>query len=254
MKTKNKLTYLIGIIFLSLGLVSFNAFSAIGDDARDAEQKRAQEELARMLAEIPILEDKSADWNVEQATFDYIVPCNDDQRPYSAIVAQGTNRKDLLTVKTGETEFTYKYDVAIGYERMKEFCIVIAQPKSGLSTVINENDVSNEYRTWWLTTGYEDSSSLVPFRDDTDEVDATIDLLKLAKEALKKPTYIVVGNDLGTLTIKIVQELRERDELDLIKGFIDVDRKTGEFIRYDMEGSVWKSEGKSVTNPPIVNP
>jgi hypothetical protein len=27
-----------------------------------------------MLAEIPILEDKSADWNVEQATFDYIVP------------------------------------------------------------------------------------------------------------------------------------------------------------------------------------
>jgi hypothetical protein len=59
---------------------------------------------------------------------------------------------------------------------------------------------------------------------------------------------------LSIFNSKIVQELRERDELDLIKGFIDVDRKTGEFIRYDMEGSVWKSEGKSVTNPPIVNP
>jgi hypothetical protein len=31
---------------------------------------------------------------------------------------------------------------------MKEFCIVIAQPKSGLSTVIDENDISNEYRSF----------------------------------------------------------------------------------------------------------
>jgi hypothetical protein len=80
-----------------------------------------------------------------------------------------------------------------------------------------------------------------PIRDEDNEIAATIAVLKLAKKSLGKPTYLVMGNDLGVLTAKIIQKLGEDGEIDVIDGFIYVNRETGEFRRYNRDGSIWES-------------
>ena len=57
-----------------------------------------------------------------------------------------------------------------------------------------------------------------------------------------------MGNDLGVLTAKIIQKLGEDGEIDVIDGFIYVNRETGEFSRYNRDGSIWKSADN--TPPP----
>ena len=89
---------------------------------------------------------------------------------------------------------------------------------------------------------------MAPIRDEDNEIAATIAALKLAKEALGKPTYLVIGNDLGVLTAKIMGKLSDDGEIDVIDGFIYVNRETGEFSRYNRDGSIWKSADN--TPPP----
>ena len=70
--------------------------------------KEIREHQEKMLAKIPTLEDKSVDgWNTEMESFDYKVPCDATLAPYSAIIAQGTNRMDLLT-EDEDGEYTYE--------------------------------------------------------------------------------------------------------------------------------------------------
>jgi hypothetical protein len=187
---------------------------------------------------IPVLEDKSSDgWiasQVDQISFDYKLPCDPSLSPYSAIVVQGFERMDLLT-RNEDSE----RDVSIAYPRMAEFCVVIAMPKSGIVT--NEDYKAEKRRTWWLTEGTVDRYGYT-IRDEDEEIAATINLLKLAKQALGKPTYIVIGNDSGVLAEKVIMKLDETNEVNIIAGFIYVDKDTGEFTLYNSDQTKWESK------------
>ena len=236
------------LLMVLAGMFMSQSVSAdLSDDMREEMIKEFKEHQEKMLAKIPTLEDKSVDgWNAEMESFDYKLPCDATLAPYSAIIAQGTNRMDLLT-EDEDGEYTYERDVSIGYPRMEEFCIALAQPKSGLSTVENAQGEPEKWRTWWLSEEIElsdedwDPDNWAPIRDEDNEIAATIAVLKLAKKSLGKPTYLVMGNDLGVLTAKIIQKLGEDGEIDVIDGFIYVNRETGEFRRYNRDGSIWKS-------------
>ena len=212
--------------------------------AKQAEQARREEVERRAKLAIPELEVKApvagVEWVSKHKTFDYLLPCSTGI-PYAAIVTHGANRMDSLT-DNGEGELTHERDMAIGYPRMVDFCVAIAVPKSGLSTTYNEYDEAQEWRTWWMTEGVEDENG-VPVRDEEEEMQATIKLIKSAKGALRgTPVYLVIGNDLGKSAVKIFNKLGEDGEIDAIDGFIYVNRETGEFSRYDSDGTVWKSE------------
>ncbi|WP_174483663.1 hypothetical protein [methanotrophic endosymbiont of Bathymodiolus puteoserpentis (Logatchev)] len=208
-------------------------------------EKEAAAAEARRRAEImiPALEVKAPvagfEWVSKHKTFDYLLPCNTGI-PYAAIVAHGANRMDLLT-DNGEGEFNHERDMSIGYPRMAEFCIVIGVPKSGLSITYNDRNEPEEWRTWWLTEGVEDENG-IPVRDEDEEMQATINLLKLAKSALGGlPVYLVVGNDLGLFASKVIKKLGKDGESDVIDGFIYVNRDTGEFVKYGRDSTIWKS-------------
>ena len=48
----------------------------------------------------------------------------------------------------------------------------------------------------------------------------------------------LLGNDLGVLTAKIMGKLSDDGEIDVIDGFIYVNRDTGEFIIHGIDGSI----------------
>ena len=112
------------LLMVLAGMFMSQSVSAdLSDDLRKEMYEEMYEEMRqhtkKILATIPTLEDKSVDdWNTEMESFDYKVPC--DAAPYSAIIAQGTNRMDLLT-EDEDGEYTYERDVSIGYPRMEEF-------------------------------------------------------------------------------------------------------------------------------------
>lgn len=207
-----------------------------------AQIKAAAETARRLQLAIPVLEAKGmvagVGWVTDEATFDYVLPC-DTEAPYAAILAHGANRMDLLE-ENDNGEFVHDRDMSIGAERMADFCVAIGAPKSGLSTTYNEDDESQEWRTWWMTEGVEDENG-VPVRDEAEEIQATIDLIKLAKEALNAPVYIVIGNDLGKFASKVISQMGANGEFDSIDGFISVDRKTGEFTIHGKNGVLWHS-------------
>jgi hypothetical protein len=178
------------------------------------------------------------EWKTEYSSLDYILPCETSDIPYSAIVAHGANHMDLLTESPDGT-FSYRYDISRAYPRMFEFCVAIATPKSGLSTVYNESDEAEKWRTWWSTPGVKGADG-IPVRDEKEEVAMAIGLLKLARSELHKPVYLVIGNDLGGMSVRITQLLYDNGEIDVIDGIIVVNG--GEYSIYDRDGSVWRSE------------
>ncbi|SCN47234.1 hypothetical protein BAZMOX_165345_0 [methanotrophic endosymbiont of Bathymodiolus azoricus (Menez Gwen)] len=207
-----------------------------------AKKGEAEAERRAELA-IPVLEVKPPvagfEWITDQVGFDYLKPC-DTGIPYAAIVAHGANHMDSLT-DNGKGEFVHERDMNIGYPRMAEFCVIIEVPKSGLSTTFTEDNEKEEWRTWWVTNGVEDENG-IPVRDEDEEIQATINQLKLSKSALGGiPVYLVIGNDLGKFTSNIIYKLGNAGEIDVIDGFIYVNRDTGEFIIHGIDGSIWKS-------------
>jgi hypothetical protein len=218
------------------------AAEAVAKVAAKAAAKAAAEAARRFQLAIPVLEAKGmvagVEWVTDEATFDYVLPC-DTEAPYAAILAHGANRMDLLQ-ENDNGELVHDRDMSIGAERMADFCVAIGAPKSGLSTTYNEDDESQEWRTWWMTEGVEDENG-VPVRDEAEEIQATIDLIKLAKEALNSPVYIVIGNDLGKFATKVISKLGADGDFDYIDGFISVDRETGEFTIHGKNGALWNS-------------
>jgi hypothetical protein len=227
----------------------FNRKLQVKREKEAAEAKAAAEAKRRAEIMIPVLEVKQPvagfEWVTDQATFDYLKPCNTGI-PYAAIVAHGANHMDSLT-DNGKGEFNHERDMSIGYPRMAEFCIAIGVPKSGLSTTYNDRNEPEEWRTWWMTEGVEDENG-IPVRDEDEEMQATINLLKLAKSALGGlPVYLVIGNDLGLFASKVIKKLGKDGESDVIDGFIYVNRDTGEFVKYGRDSTIWKS---SENTPP----
>ena len=98
-----------------------------------------------------------------------------------------------------------------------------------------------------MTEGVEDENG-IPVRDEDEEIKATIDLLKLARSVLGElPVYLVIGNDLGFFASKVITNLGEDGESDVIDGFIYVNRDTGEFVKRGRDSTIWKS---SENTPP----
>ena len=219
--------------FKSLPLLLLPLLSAQANAETEAERR------ARLA--IPVLEVKAPvsghQWNAG-SSFDYILPCEKSDTPYSAIVAHGANHMDLLKQSVNGT-FTYRYDVSRAYPRMFEFCVAVATPKSGLSTIYNESDEAQKWRTWFMTKGVKGADG-IPVRDEKEEIEAIIKLIKLAGDSLRKPVYLVLGNDLGEHAVRVSQLLSDEDKMDIIDGIIVVDGE--EYTFHDRDGSVWRSE------------
>jgi hypothetical protein len=62
-----------------------------------------------------------------------------------------------------------------------------------------------------MTEGVEDEDG-IPVRDENDEIEATIALIKLAKSAVGIPIYLVMGNDLGESAVKVLDRLNADSE------------------------------------------
>ena len=203
------------------------------------------EDERRARLAIPVLEVKAPvaghEWKTNFSTFDYVKPCT--AMAYAAIVAHGVNRSDLLT-NNGDGSFSHIYDINRGYARMAEFCVVIAAPKSGLSTTFDEFGEPVRWRNWWLTAGATGADG-IPVRQEDKEIEATIKLMKLAKKELNKPVYLVIGNDSGNMSVRITQLLYDNGEIDAIDGIIVVNG--GEYSIYHRDGSVWRSEDNTAT-------
>jgi hypothetical protein len=64
-----------------------------------AQANAETEEERRARLAIPVLEVKAPvsglKWKTEYSSFDYILPCEPSDTPYSAIVAHGANHMDL---------------------------------------------------------------------------------------------------------------------------------------------------------------
>jgi hypothetical protein len=218
--------------------------AAAAEKARQAAVAEAQRRAEIM---IPVLEVKApiadVEWTTDQSTFDYIKTCT--TMPFVAVITHGANHMDLL-VEDDEGELVHERDMNIGYSRLADFCAVIAAPKSGLSTTYNEHDEAQDWRTWWMTEGVEDEDG-IPVRDENAEVAATIALINLAKTAVGKPIYLVIGNDLGASAAMVLDKMTNDGEANLVDGFIRVHRDTGEFTTYHRDGTIWESKDNPVS-------
>ena len=196
---------------------------------------------------IPELEVKApvagVEWVTSEATFDYVKPCAAIN--YIAIVSNIANHKDLL-VENSQGERTYWRDTTVAYSRMADYCITIGAPKTGTSTTYDENNNQQHWRNWWMTTGIEDAIG-IPVRYEDDEIEATIALVKLAVTATARPVYLVMSNDLGESSAKVLNRLMDDGEDKLVSGFIQIDYKTGEFTTYHRDGTIWLSKDNPVS-------
>jgi hypothetical protein len=70
-----------------------------------------------------------------------------------------------------------------------------------------------------MTKGVEPDDSYIPVRDEKEEIAAIIELIGIANEAVKKPVFLAIGNDLGVLTSKVISALEEEEKITAIAGF-----------------------------------
>ena len=164
-------------------------------------------------------------WQTDDNRYDYIKPCP-DVTPYVAIVVQGVNRRDVLE-KNATGGLAYYGDVSIGYSKLISNCAMLIAPKSGLITTVNSNNEPRQWRTWWLTGG-------LPIKDEDKELEALIQVvLDIDGELDGVPIYLVIGNDYGTLTEKVMEELSVMRLSSTIDGFIHINRHDGKATKYN---------------------
>ena len=244
---------LLPYVFMGLFATQVANADALSDKIRADMLREIAENHARDLDGIPNEEKDGSleDWTKTEATFNYKLPCDIDKTIAVAVVVHGVNRMDLLE-ENDEGDFVYARDMSIAFPRMEELCIAIAMPKSGISTLWEnlwetENARYGTYRasyhrTWWMTKGVEPEDSYVPVRDEKEEIAAIIELIGIANEAVKKPVFLAIGNDLGVLTFKVISALAAEGKITEIAGFISVDRETGEFTGHLRDGTTWESK------------
>jgi hypothetical protein len=173
-------------------------------------------------------------WTVDNSTFNYTLPCPIETTMGVAIVVHGTNWRDIA-VKDEEGNPIYPAGVSIAFDHMLDKCIAIVVPKSGLSAEVDWVGNITYSRDWWM-------SESTP-RTIEGEVQATIDLINLAYEAIKKPIYLVYGHDNGVLASRVIIQslLSSSEETSNLIGYIVVDKETGEYIGHNLNGTSWSS-------------
>ena len=182
-------------------------------------------------------------WVTDQQTFNYTLPCAIEDTPAVVVVVHGANRRQKVKggLERMGTHYIYDKSVSIAYPRLTDFCVAIAIPKSGvLSPQIGARH-TNYYRTWWMTQGTVDPVTLLPVFNEEEEINAIIDLIEVANEVVKKPVFLLLGNDLGRLANKVIDVLGLTGQSNAIAGFVLADRKTGEFTAYLKNGTEWES-------------
>lgn len=173
-------------------------------------------------------------WGTGYDRYDYLKPCG-EKTTYVAIVVQGVNRRDVLE-RGAEGELSYYADVSAGYSTLATQCAMVMVPKSGLITTFSDGNVPVQWRTWWLTTGVKGTDG-VPVRDEDEEMEALIQIIQEVRDTLEGlPVYLVIGNDYGKFTEKLMEELGVRRKSDAIDGLIHVNRHDGKLTKYDNEG------------------
>jgi hypothetical protein len=190
-------------------------------------------------ANAPVEETLSDDWVVDQSTFNYTLPCDLAKTPAVAIVIHGKDRRDIIK---GQEEGTFKYpkDISIAFDKFKTFCVAITVPKSMIGAFVSDEGEVSYFRDWQMSNSENDITL-------EEEIDATINLIHVANAAVKKPVYLVYGHDEGFLATKVMNALESGADISKtdpnypIKGYVVVNTITGEFIVYNLDGTIFRS-------------
>ena len=178
-------------------------------------------------------------WVTDQPTFNYRLPCDMDKINAVVIIIHGTNRMDLLDSDNEQGKLLYSKDLSSTYPIMDRFCVITVIPKSEIIRRLDSEGVARLYRYWWMS---EQNAS--GYKTDEGEIKSIIKLINLAKDVVKKPVFLAIGHDRGTLQNKLIDKMYST-ELQLIyqiTGFVDINYHTGEFVAQFLDGTIWISE------------
>jgi hypothetical protein len=195
-------------------------------------------------AAVVVEETLDSPWVTDQSTFNYRLDCALEDSLAVAVVFHGANHKDKLILDDSGL-YKYPFDINASFPAMSKMCIPIVVPKSGINTLVADDGTIEVYRNWWMTTGEVDDTGII-VREEEEEINEFIELLKLAKEVAKKPVYIMYGNGYNDkdyegdkeTVIRVIDKLTKLNELDLIAGTLYSDIETGGFTMYTLDGDV----------------
>lgn len=175
-------------------------------------------------------------WNMEEERFNYNVPCTLDNTLGVAIVIHDEDKKDLLE-QNEAGDLVYDKGVAMVYDQMLGMCLVIMQPKNGLSASVTDWGEETHYRHW-VSVGH-------GARTESEEINDAIDLIHIATFRYHNaPIYLVEGHDSGNLAYKVTKKLKASKAIKLITGILTVNPRTKELTLTDSKGNV--SQGDNV--------
>lgn len=218
-----------------------DANAVMEDDTKDV--KEALSDAIRYAA-VVVEETLDSPWVTDQSTFNYRLDCALEDSLAVAVVFHGANHKDKLILDDSGL-YKYPFDINASFPAMSKMCIPIVVPKSGINTLVADDGTIEVYRNWWMTTGEVDDTGII-VREEEEEINEFIELLKLAKEVAKKPVYIMYGNGYNDkdyegdkeTVIRVIDKLTKLNELDLIAGTLYSDIETGGFTMYTLDGDV----------------
>ena len=219
-------------VILSMMLLTMVLFSQLAG-ASSYDEALANLSTPKLEVKAPV---NGLAWGTGYDSYDYIKPCP-SATAYAAIIVHGVNRRDVLE-KDDTGELSYYGDVSVGYSELVTECAMLVAPKSGIITTFNDHGESFIWRTWWYT-------SAVPIRDHDEELEALMQLINEVDTELIQvindangalvgiPIYLVIGNDYGKFTAKVMEELSVMRNSAVIDGFIHINRKDGKITKYD---------------------
>ena len=173
------------------------------------------------------------DWTTDQPTFNYTLPCDLKDISAVGIIVHGKDRRDILE-KQEDGSLKYPKDISIAFDKFRNSCVAIVVPKSSIGAFVDDEGKVSYFRDWKMSNL--DQNIILK-----EEINNIINLIYIAKDVVKKPVYLVYGHDEGALSIKVLDELKKRSDINQmhpdypIKGYVVIDTTTGEFTVHDLE-------------------
>jgi hypothetical protein len=203
--------------------------------------------IALANAAIIVEDNLNSKWNQDQFTFNYQMPCSLEDTTSTAILIKSNSHKDKLELNE-DNYYVYDNDISVIYPTLVEQCIIIATPKSGTNTELTDNEDLQVYRHWWMSQGTLNEKGNIVITEDQ-EINEIISLIKLAKEAIKKPVYLMYANHLNDELIdnnstdllfnetveKVINKLEETNEESLVSGTMIINTVTKTYIKYSSD-------------------